>query len=153
MQSIRLKLANSRDVLLPMVKYGIVGAAAFVVDYGLLILLANGFGINYIVSSSLAFCVSIFVSYFGSIGWVFNNPDTGNHTRDVIMFFVIGGVGLGLTDLFLWFFTEIVGLYYLISKIIATVIVFFWNFFARKIFLDKMAEINNENIKRTDSGI
>lgn len=128
-----------RDTFIQMVKYGFVRGDAFVVDYGVLIFLTEVVGCHYLVSSSLAFCISILVSYFGSIGWVFNNPDTGSRTRDIAAFFLIGLVGLGLTDLILWILTDIVKLHYLISKIIATVVVFFWNFFARKIFIDRMS--------------
>lgn len=119
-----------------MIKYGFVGGAAFIVDYGLLILLTECFDLHYLLSSSLAFCASIFVSYFGSIGWVFDNPDTGSKVRDIAVFFIIGLIGLGLTNAILWTLTELAGLHYLMSKIVATIIVFFWNFFARKIFLD-----------------
>jgi putative flippase GtrA len=46
-------------------------------------------------------------------------------------------VGLGLNEVFIWFFTAEVGFYYLISKIISAIIVLFWNFFARKYVLFK----------------
>jgi len=127
-----------KETFVQMIKYGFVGGAAFIVDYGLLILFTEYLGLYYILSSTLAFCVSILVSYFGSIGWVFHNPDTGSKSRDIVAFFIIGIVGLGLTDLILWVFTDLVEMYYLLSKIVATIIVFFWNFFARKIFIDQM---------------
>lgn len=129
-----------KETFSQMIKYGFVGGAAFIVDYGLLILFTEHFEIHYLISSSLAFCVSILVSYFGSIGWVFHNPDTGNKFRDVAVFFLIGLAGLGLTNLVLWSLTDLAGLHYLVSKIVATIIVFFWNFFARKIFLDKVVK-------------
>jgi len=44
-------------------------------------------------------------------------------------------VGLLFTEALLYIFTEWVHIHYMISKIIATIIVFFWNFFARKLFI------------------
>jgi putative flippase GtrA len=41
-------------------------------------------------------------------------------------------VGLGLNHFFMWFFTEQVGLLYLISKLISAVLVYLWNFLVRK---------------------
>lgn len=128
-------LLQKNKTLVQMIKYGIVGLAAFIVDYALLAFLTEVCNFHYLVSASIAFCVSIFVSYFGSIGWVFNNPETGNKARDVIVFFAIGLVGLGLTDLIMWSLTDGTGMLYLLAKVIATVVVFFWNFFARKLFL------------------
>jgi putative flippase GtrA len=51
--------------------------------------------------------------------------------------FTAGVVGLGFNDLFMWIFTDRCGIYYLLSKVITTAIVYFWNFFARKYILFK----------------
>lgn len=123
-----------------MIKYGAVGAVAFVVDYGILVLLTEVFGLYYLLSATIAFCLSIFVSYFGSIIWVFNNPNTGNKKKDVFFFFAIGLVGLVLTDLFMWTFTEGLHILYLFAKVISTAVVFFWNFFARKFYLVRVTK-------------
>ena len=48
---------------------------------------------------------------------------------------VIGLIGLGLTEALLYFFTEIVHFHFMLSKIVASAVVLFWNFFARKVFL------------------
>ena len=128
------------ETFVQMLKYGVVGALAYVVDFGLLILLTEVFGMHYLVSTIFAFIAGILVSYFCSIGWVFGNPDTGSRTRDVVVFFIIGAVGLGLTDLIIWILTEHCGLHYALSKVFATVVVFFWNFFARKLFLNKVTK-------------
>ena len=48
---------------------------------------------------------------------------------------MIGLAGLGLTLFFLWFFTDFVGIYKEISKIMASALVLFWNFIARKVIL------------------
>jgi putative flippase GtrA len=50
-------------------------------------------------------------------------------------FAMVGFVGLGLTDLFIWTFTDFFKIQYLISKLIAVVIVFFWSFGARRYFI------------------
>ncbi len=50
-------------------------------------------------------------------------------------FAAIGVAGLGLNEAILWMTTEAAGFHYLISKIIATAVVFLWNFAARKYLL------------------
>ncbi|MFQ6003571.1 MAG: GtrA family protein, partial [Candidatus Zixiibacteriota bacterium] len=54
---------------------------------------------------------------------------------ELFIFSLIGIVGLGFNELFIWFFTEKVHLYYLLSKIVSTFFVYLWNFFARKYIL------------------
>jgi len=46
-------------------------------------------------------------------------------------------IGLVLNEALIWFFTSYIGLFYLISKINAAVIILLWNFFARKYALFK----------------
>ena len=46
-------------------------------------------------------------------------------------------MGLGLTELIMWFGEDILKISYLIVKIVATVIVMIFNFVTRKIFLEK----------------
>lgn len=118
-----------------MVRYGAVGALAFAVDYGTLIFLTEVCGMYYLLSTVFAFCLGILVTYFGSMRFVFQQTSADHRTRDIVAFLLIGLVGLGLTDLILYLLTERLGIYYLLSKIVATGVVFFWNFFARKIYV------------------
>ena len=52
------------------------------------------------------------------------------------MFFaIIGVIGLIFNELIMYAGTDILHLHYMVSKLISTAIVFFWNFFARKFLL------------------
>jgi putative flippase GtrA len=55
-----------------------------------------------------------------------------NGIVEFIIYVIIGILGLGLDTLFIWLFTDKLKLYYMISKIISTGLVFIWNFLARK---------------------
>ena len=48
-----------KELFEQIMKVGIVGASAFVIDYGLMILLTELFGIHYLISCAISFCVSI----------------------------------------------------------------------------------------------
>jgi putative flippase GtrA len=41
-------------------------------------------------------------------------------------------VGLGLNQVFMWLFVEKMGIYYMISKVIATIIVMIWNYVMKR---------------------
>jgi len=51
------------------------------------------------------------------------------------IFALVGGIGLGLNEVFLWLFTEMFAYHYLVSKLFSTGFVYLWNFAARKILL------------------
>jgi putative flippase GtrA len=68
-----------------------------------------------------------------STRWVFNQDNIENKVLEFNLFILISTIGLVFTEILLYLFTDIIGLYYLISKIISAIIVLFWNFLARRV--------------------
>jgi len=116
-------------------RYIFVGFAAFIVDFMSLYAFTDVFQVYYLISAALAFTLGLLANYALSINWVFNNRTLDNVWSEFILFAIIGIIGLGLNELFIWLFTDYIGLYYLISKIFAAMLILFWNFSARKITL------------------
>ena len=128
---------ETENTLIQLFRYGFVGGAAFLVDYGVLVLLTEVFGMHYLLSATISFILGLITNYLLSVVWVFNNRTLGNRWAEFTVFTIIGVIGLGLNALIMYVCTDKMGIHYMISKIISTVIVFFWNFFARKIVLFK----------------
>lgn len=123
------------STLIQFVRYLFVGGAAFVVDFGSLYVLTEYVGIYYLTSAAIAFLLGLLANYLLSIFWVFSRRTLERRWLEFGIFALIGVVGLGLNELFIWFFTEHFQLYYMISKLIATALVLLWNFTARKFLL------------------
>lgn len=128
---------ETENTLIQLIRYGFVGGAAFLVDYGVLVLLTEVFGMHYLLSATISFILGLITNYLLSVVWVFNNRTLGNRWAEFAVFAIIGVIGLGLNALIMYVCTDKMGIHYMISKIISTVIVFFWNFFARKVILFK----------------
>ncbi len=79
--------------------------------------------------------LGLITNYIISTAWVFNNRSVENRHVEFLVFTAIGIVGLGLNEIFIWFFTEKIALHYMISKAISAVLIYLWNFFARKLIL------------------
>ena len=116
-------------------RYIFVGGAAFVVDFVSLYAFTDIFGVYYLISAALAFIIGLMANYALSVTWVFNSRTLNNMWSEFTVFAIIGVVGLGLNELFIWLFTDYIGMYYLLSKIIAAALILSWNFSARKITL------------------
>jgi putative flippase GtrA len=117
-------------------RFTVVGVSAFCIDAGLLFVLTEFGGLQYLVSNAISFSTSIVYSYFLSERWVY---DTGGKKVGAFRFSVYFGmslIGLGLNQLLLWSFVDIVGIYYMLSKCIVGPIVGVFNFVTRKLFLE-----------------
>jgi putative flippase GtrA len=108
---------------------------AFSVDFGLLALLTEVFHVHYLISAGIGFIIGTTVSYILSILWVFNKRRMQNKPLEYWIFILIGLTGAGMNEILIWFFTEYIHVFYLISKIISGRTVFFFNFFTRKYVL------------------
>lgn len=118
-------------------RYGIVGGIAFVVDYGTLWFLTDVCHVHYLVSAGIAFVLGLLCNYFLSTRFVFGESRLQNQWAEFTAFLVIGVIGLLLNELILYVCQDIMGIHYLLGKIISTIIVFFWNFLARRFLLFK----------------
>ena len=120
-----------------LIRYVFVGGLAFVVDYGLLYILTEYAGLHYLLSATCSFLAGLIVNYLISTTWVFNQSKLKNKWMEFTIFGLIGVVGLGLNNLFLYLLTDKTGVHYMISKIVVAAIVMLWNFIARRIILFK----------------
>lgn len=131
----KLLKTKTDSTLIQLFRYTFVGGLAFIVDFSCLYLLTEFLGIYYLISAAIAFLLGLATNYTLSISWVFNKRRLRNRSIEFGIFTLIGIVGLILNEVFIWFFTEELFFYYLVSKIFSTIIIFFWNFSARKFIL------------------
>lgn len=117
-------------------KFGVVGFSATAIDYGLMVLLTEVFSVNYLVSSAISFCVSVVYNYLLSVFWVFD-VQKSKGGQNFIVFLVLSIIGLLLNQGLMWLGTDILAVHYMLTKIVATVLVMVYNFITRKIFLEK----------------
>ena len=113
------------------VRYFITGGMSAIVDLGLFWVLTQYMGIYYILAALLSFCVGFTVNYLLSRYWVFG-PGRRAIAHEATLVLIVSVVGLGFHIAVLWMLVEWVSFPEMLSKIIATGLVFFWNFGARQ---------------------
>lgn len=128
-------LGKTDSTFIQLFRYTFVGGFAFIVDFGLLYVLTEFAHLHYLTSAAIAFLAGLVVNYVLSKLWVFSKSSYKSKVTEFIVFALIGVVGLGFTELLMWTFTDVVGAHYIVSKIFTTILVYFWNFFARKIII------------------
>ena len=125
-----------KQLIAQFAKFGVVGVIAFVIDYGLMVLLAELFNVNYLISATISFTVSVIFNYVASMRYVFTHKEGLSRRREFIIFVVLSVIGLLINDALMWAGVDLFGISYLLVKIFATAVVMVWNFVTRKIFLD-----------------
>ena len=136
-----------------------VGGAATVVDIIALIICREIFHAPESIAAAVGFVFGVTVNYIISTLWVFAKAKVDNRTKDFIFFVIIGIIGAMLTELIIapfsvdWIFGEgffvkhqtfnfliPADKYYIVGKFIAVVLVYIWNFCARKFILYRNCE-------------
>ena len=128
-----------RNLIEQFMKFGVVGIVAFFIDYGVLMLLSQGFGVDAVLSAGISFCVSVVFNYVASMRFVFTHRDDLSRSREFFIFIILSVIGLVINELIMLAGVVALGdsaLMVTITKLVATVIVMVWNFFSRKKWLD-----------------
>ena len=128
--------AKQEKLLIQIFKFGIVGGIAFVIDYVSLIVCKEVFQLNTLLAAAIAFTISVIYNYIASVKWVFDVNKEKDEKTNFIIFIVLSIVGLIITEIIMWFGTDVLKISYLIIKIVAKAIVMVFNFITRKMFLE-----------------
>ena len=127
-----------KKLIVQLIRFGIVGVIATVIDVGVLALLKEAAHMEVLVASALSFTAAVVVNYILSMLWVFKSKSE-NKAKEFIIFVSLSIGGLLITQLVMWLGTEVVSIYYLTVKVFAIIFESAYNFITRKIFLEKKA--------------
>lgn len=129
------KLKDSK-LFQQILKFGIVGGIAFIIDYGIMVISKELLGFSILLSAALGFTISVIFNYIASIKWVFDINKEKDEKKNFVLFIIFSVIGLILTEVIMFIGTDIININYLIVKIAATAIVMVFNFITRKMFLE-----------------
>lgn len=133
------KLLSSRNVR-QFISYFGVGGVSALVEWAAFFLFDTVFGIQYMLATVLAFILSTTTNWF--LGRVFTFKDAAykdKKGREIVLVFAVSAIGLlfnlGLMYLFVTVLKMNTSLLKTVAKVLATGIVFIWNFLARKLWI------------------
>ncbi|MEI6499362.1 MAG: GtrA family protein [bacterium] len=117
------------------IRYGFVGLISTILDFAFLnityILLGNIDNHLWLATAS-GFLIGTINGYIMNSRWTFQYETKGTEAKKFTKFAIIGLVGFALTELIVLGLAHLLDVDKNIAKLIAVVIVFFWNYFANK---------------------
>lgn len=123
--------------------YFIVGGTAAIVEWIIFSILSNALYINYMIATSIAFIFSTTVNWILGRLLTFKSSKAfvQRRIKEAILVFLVSFIGLLFNILLMYIMVDVLQmsgpLQKILSKIIATGIVFVWNFMLRKYFIYK----------------
>ena len=116
------------------ISYFFVGGMAAIVEW-VTFYISNLF-LNYTISTITAFILATTANYF--LGKVMTFKNYKQEKKDIILVFVVSGIGLLFNVLLMRLFIEVLHFKInIIAKVLATGIVFIWNYVSRRLFIYK----------------
>jgi putative flippase GtrA len=91
-------------------KFGVIGVLNFVITIGISDTLHLGFGVGPLTSFGIGTVVATTFSYFANRFWTFRHRDTSGLGREYVLFFVLNGVAMVITWVFIGVTHYILGL-------------------------------------------
>lgn len=123
-------------MLKKIVNFGIVGILATAIDFVLLFILTSGIKMDVYVAAGISFTVSLCFNFYASMKYVFVAKPEMTVMKQAVIFLITSLIGLLLNQLVMYVCIDTLGLYYLLAKGIATVLVMGFNFVARSMLLE-----------------
>ena len=112
------------------VGFFLIGLFSTLIDIGLLYVLTEYFGFWYIYSATVSYSSGMVVNFL--LNKYLNFQDTHrNYLRQFFSFALISISSLALTLGILYVAVEICSINYIVGKIIAVIVAFFWNYFGQ----------------------
>ncbi len=136
-----MKKILSAENIKQFLSYFGVGGAAAIVEW-ITFFVMDRIGLPYLISTIIAFIVATFVNWF--LGRTYTFKDSAfkdKKTKEILLVFLVSAIGLGFNLLLMYLFVDVIGmntnLLKTIAKILATGIVFVWNYLSRKLWIYK----------------
>ena len=118
------------------VKFGIVGAVCAFIDFGITAWAKEKLNYRKLVSNTMGFCTAVISNFFLNRYFTFGAIQSDIKLQ-FLKFLCVALIGLGLNNLIVYILSEIKSKNFYFSKVLATGVVMFWNFFANYWFTFK----------------
>lgn len=144
-----------KKLLEQMIKFGMVGALCFLIDFAVTMALTL-LGMHHLAAAFFGFVISVIINYLLSFKFVFRHKEDLDRRKEFVIFLILSVIGLGINEALIYLSVDVLyeqvilpdqnnwlnglltyELAVAAGKIFATGVVMIYNFVTRKIFLEE----------------
>lgn len=111
-------------------RFASVGVVGTTVHYSVLLVLVELLNISVLVATAAGFVLGALTNYILNYHFTFNSRK--KHSDAMTKFFAVALMGLGLNQVIMWVAVGILFINYLLSQVVATLVVLFFNYLANR---------------------
>ncbi len=134
LQNLTGYLPYKKNIIKEFFKFAFVGGIGTLVNIIILYLLTEKAGIYYIISAIFSFIVAMTSNFILNKIWTFKESIKLNVGKKYLQFGLVSITALIVNLFFLYAFTEFLGIYYIISQVLAIGVALIINFLGNKIW-------------------
>lgn len=108
-------------------RYVLIGGGSYLLEISLLFILVHFLNVWYVFSNIISTTISLCFSFLGNNFWTFKLKKIT--AKRILLLLKFHLLNLVLFSFVMFFFTSILGVNYIISKILVTLISIMWSFF------------------------
>ncbi len=105
-----MKSTKKNKLLVQILKFGIVGGIAFLIDFCVYSIVLNilTWEYDYLVAGIAGFTVSLIFNYLASMAFVFQRKENADKRKEFVIFLVLSLIGLGINTAVLWLCMDVI---------------------------------------------
>jgi putative flippase GtrA len=124
-----------KDGLKSIILYGVVGGIATIVEWVFFYILNSKLGVQYMLATTIAFIFSTFANWLSGRLIMFKKSENKSLLRELFQIYATSAAGLIMNLIIMYILVSCAGVAEMLSKMLATAIVFVFNYVVRKKFI------------------
>ena len=126
---------KTRKELATIWRYGMGSTISYLINLLIIWIMTDVLGVHYLLSSIVGYASIVISSYIFSVTWIFTERKIASKGKEFVAFTLITVFAILMNLLSMWFFTDYLGWYYIISNITTNFLATIWGYVPKKIFL------------------
>ena len=124
-----LKFIRQYPLMKQFIKFCIVGGTAAIISFSIYYSFTKWLNLWYVYSAGWAYLLSAIFNFTTNKLWTFRNLEKGAQVfKQIIKFVIVMTLGLTINTSIIYGLTDLAGVNWLLSWVVATGVVMFWNF-------------------------